>query len=884
MIELPSQPSDTSGKKPAWLRYLSASAFVGLALLVRQALDGVLGERLPFVTMFPAVAAAVWFAGVGPGVFAALLSLASAQFFFVLPRYSFGLSDQFSMVAASAFALSSAIIVALGRSLEKSRRRNEQARQRIQRIVDALPALVSLIDEDLRYRLVNATYTKWFKVSGDQIVGKTVTEVLGAEAFARVQPWMEKALAGQEVSFRDHLPYSHGGARWVEVTYRPYRTEDLKIRGLVVLVNDISEQHRTEEIVHEREREFRAIFELNATGCVLADAESSRFTRVNQKFCELTGYTATELLTKTFADITHPEDLARDRELFRSALQSRATNWESEKRYLRKDGSIRWVAVRGTILRDATGRAMQTVATIMDLTAWKESQHKLTESEARFRQAVEAGQFGAWEWSIPENRVVWSDRLYDIHGVAPEDFKGDVESFQKLVHPDDWHEVQKAIQSSLQEGSPYRLEFRAIRPNGATRWLWTTAQVFFEGRHPLKMVGITADITDRKEIEIQLRESEERLRLAQRAAKVGTWDWHLKTNQLVWSEGIYDLLGLPPWQIEPSMEVWMSFIHPDDRPDLKAFLPQTLSRGGAFSTEFRIVRPNGDVRWLLSIGRIDNDEKHEAIRMLGVNVDITERKKAEALLQSQAQHLEELVRARTERLEEVILELESFSYTIAHDLRGPLRAMNGFATALVEDYGKHLAAEGRDYLRRITTAAERMDRLICDVLSYSKITRETFQPEAVALEPLLEGILESYPALHAGGAAVILEKPLPVVLGTSSLLVQCFSNLIGNAVKFVPPGVPPSVRVRAETRPGDCVRIWVEDNGLGIDSEDHQRIFGLFQRLNKEYDGTGIGLAIVARAVERMGGNVGLESSPGQGSRFWVDLKMPPPPRDRTPS
>lgn len=234
--------------------------------------------------------------------------------------------------------------------------------------------------------------------------------------------------------------------------------------------------------------------------------------------------------------------------------------------------------------------------------------------------------------------------------------------------------------------------------------------------------------------------------------------------------------------------------------------------------------------------------------------------------------LDATVAARTAELRELVQDLEHFSYTITHDMRAPLRAMHGFAAMLAEECSGRLSADGKEYLRRIGTAAARMDRLITDALSYSGTVRQEFALEPMDLAPLLRGILDSYPNLQPPLARVEMAGDFPRVLGNEAALTQCFSNLLGNAVKFVEPGHVPRVTVRAERR-GDWVRVWFEDDGIGIPEAMLGRVFGMFQRLSKNYEGTGIGLALVKKVAERLGGSVGVESELGRGSRFWLDLK-----------
>jgi signal transduction histidine kinase len=239
------------------------------------------------------------------------------------------------------------------------------------------------------------------------------------------------------------------------------------------------------------------------------------------------------------------------------------------------------------------------------------------------------------------------------------------------------------------------------------------------------------------------------------------------------------------------------------------------------------------------------------------------------------EQLELLVRERTAKLREMIGELQHVSYAITHDMRAPLRAMNAFATLILEEISENGQASPQllDACRRMVTSAARLDRLIQDSLSYTKSVLQEVPLRAVDLSTLVPGLIETYPNLHADKAQIQIQTKLPRVLGDESLLTQCFSNLLGNAVKFVAPGIRPQIMIHSE-QIAETVRITVQDNGIGIAPEARQRLFGMFQRLTEGYEGTGIGLAIVRKVVERMGGMVGAESEPGKGSRFWVMLKM----------
>jgi PAS domain S-box-containing protein len=291
-------------------------------------------------------------------------------------------------------------------------------------------------------------------------------------------------------------------------------------------------------------------------------------------------------------------------------------------------------------------------------------------------------------------------------------------------------------------------------------------------------------------------------------------------------------------------------------------------RGDIIQTRRDGTRLVVSTRWVL-----DRDAEGNAARVLITDTDITVRKQAEELMKSEAKRLDALVEQRTARLQETIGELEAFSYSISHDMRAPLRAMQGYANALLTDYGDRLDSDARHYLDRIFRSANRLDLLIQDVLAYSRVSKGDIELHPLDVERLVDDIVSASPELQESQARLLIEKPLHRVLGHEAYLTQCISNLLGNAVKFVPAGVEPAIRVRSERLDGK-VRLWFEDNGIGIDPAHHERIFQIFGQVHaeKKYSGTGIGLAIVRKAVQRMNGEVGVVSELDKGSRFWLIL------------
>jgi signal transduction histidine kinase len=245
---------------------------------------------------------------------------------------------------------------------------------------------------------------------------------------------------------------------------------------------------------------------------------------------------------------------------------------------------------------------------------------------------------------------------------------------------------------------------------------------------------------------------------------------------------------------------------------------------------------------------------------------------AQEQLRRHAETLEKTVADRTAELRATNAELEAFSYSLSHDLRAPLRSIRGFTMMALDEHRAELGASAAN-LERVIRATDRMDRLIQDVLAFSRVSRQQIVVEPVDVEKLVRGIVQERQELQPPGAEVEVRAPLLMVRGDQASLTQCVTNLLDNAVKFTAPEIVPKVRIRCEAG-GEKVRLWFEDNGIGIERETQSKIFDLFQRGHTDgaYEGTGVGLAIVRRAVERMGGKVGVVSEIGRGSKFWIEL------------
>jgi PAS domain S-box-containing protein len=585
-----------------------------------------------------------------------------------------------------------------------------------------------------------------------------------------------------------------------------------------------------------------------------------RFLRVNRRLCEILGYPEQELVRLTGKDISHPEDAdVIDRErprLYAGEIEA----VRLEKRYVRKDRSVVWVSFTMVLERDSAGTPQYEIAVYDDITARKDAEAALREGEERFRRTFELAGSGLAHVSLDGRFLRMNPRLCEILGYTEKELAG--LSVKDISHPEDRDAADgpraRVIRGEIDSA---RLEKRYQRKDGSVVWLSVVIALERDAAgRPLYAISVLDDITGRKHTEAALRDSEARFRSTFELAASGIAHVSLDGRFLRVNRPLCGILRFREDELIGRSVKEIS--HPDDRDVTDAQRAQVRA-GERESVRFekRYIRKDGSTVWVslgVALVRGAGGAPQYEIAMFD---DITERKQAEAALHEAH---EELKRSNSD--------LEQFAYVASHDLQEPLRMVSSYTQLLGRRYGEKFDADAKEFMAYIVDGAARMQQLIQDLLAYSRVgTKDKdFKPVELA-KPLRRAIANLKAAIDESGAAVT-HDPLPTLVADEVQLAQLFQNLVGNALKFRSASAP-RIHVGVSER-GGFFEFEVRDNGIGIEPQYFERIFMVFQRLHNksDYPGTGIGLAICKKVVERHGGQMRVESKPGEGSAFIFTL------------
>lgn len=443
--------------------------------------------------------------------------------------------------------------------------------------------------------------------------------------------------------------------------------------------------------------------------------------------------------------------------------------------------------------------------------------------------------------------------------------------FLDLVTPPSRKLFEDRFPAYKELGEIRDLEFDMVRKDGSTLpvLLNATAVRDASGRFVMSR-SVVVDITRRVAAEEASRRSEASLNRAQAVAHVGSWSLDLPRDELLWSDEAYRIFGIPAGT-PMTYEKFMDKVHPEDREAVKAAWAGALERG-PYDIEHRVLL-DGRVKWVRERAEVEFGSDGRALRGVGTVQDVTELKRAEDEIRTLNAELEERVRARTAELETANKDLEAFAFSVSHDLRAPLRTMDGFSQILLERYAPKLEPECRRYLGLVRKGAATMGRLIDDLLKFSRLGRQAVARSSLSMERVVRAAAASLADQIEGRRVSLRVGALPPCEGDPALLHQVWVNLLSNALKFTRERPEAVIEIDSREEAGETV-YRVKDNGVGFDMRHVDRIFGVFQRLHpkEQYEGTGVGLAIVARIIERHGGRVWARGEPGRGAEFFFTL------------
>ncbi|MEW6497849.1 MAG: PAS domain S-box protein, partial [Cyanobacteriota bacterium] len=594
-----------------------------------------------------------------------------------------------------------------------------------------------------------------------------------------------------------------------------------------------------------------------------------------------------ELMAQPFVNFVHPEDRTRTSvEAENHAAGAAAPHFEN--RYRCKDGSYKWLSWTSV----ASPEQGLLYAVARDVTASKQAQQQLEQQAAILQRQADLLEL-AYEAIIVRDAdgaiTYWNRGAESMYGWRREEAMGQVtHTLLQTQSPEPGGDLnvivlqqehwQGELTHTCKDGKQIIVESRQM----LIRNEQGTSTGFLEVNH---------DITERKRTETALRNLNQELQrlLAESQTLLEVIPIGIgiaedpECNKIRVNPAFAKQLGIPS-RDNASLsasddEKPMSFkVYLDGRELAPEELPMQYAAAHGVEVldlEVDVVRDDGKVVTLLEYAAPLFDEAGKTRGSVAAFLDISDRKQAEAQVRQLNATLEQRVEERTAQLQEANQELEAFSYTVAHDLRAPLRGIQGFAQALVEDYGGLLDETAQDYIQHIFDGTDRMNALVQDLLAYSRLSREEVTLTTVRLTQVVaQAQAQLQSELQERQAEITVSQHLPNVKGHRPILVQMVVNLLSNAIKFVAPEVQPQIRVWAQQQ-DNWVRLWVEDNGIGIEPHYQEQIFGVFERLHgrEAYPGTGIGLAIVRKGAERLGGRAGVESVIGQGSQFWIELQ-----------
>ena len=743
----------------------------------------------------------------------------------------------------------------------------------------------AILVSDARGRLVevNAAGCRMLGYSREELLTMSNTDIVDFAEAARVAPAMAQLSAGEVIRSEWHCRRKDG-------TLFPCETSATVLPDgrLMGIMRDITERRRAEQALRESEARLNEAQRNARIGSWCYKADGTLIW--SDQMYELFSFSRQSPISDAaMVAVTHPEDIAgRHHNVFMNALAAGASDFDTEYRIVWPEGRVFTVHSSGKIHRDLLGQFVEATGTVQDVSERVRLEGALREREAGLYRAqliakithVITGPDGSFE--------SWPESLPQLIGVEPVRMIKSTRAWLDILHPEDRAIFRAKCIDAGRTGRRTDVEYRLRRGDGG--WI-NVNQVMdpLEGHAngEYRWFNTIQDVTEQKMVEEALRTGElqqrrlaeqleiERFRLvaAQRVAKVGSWETDLTSMSVIWSDETHRIHETDPVTFSPSHQSFLEIVHPADRVIVDNAFNRSLGQQGTSTIEHRLLLPDGRIKFVEERWNVLRDKQDMPQRAIGTCHDITDRKLAEDEIIRLNADLERTVEERTAELERANQELKAFDYSVSHDLKAPIRHIDGFSEIMIREYSDKLDARGRDFLQRMQSASKRMEQMVGDLLSLSLVSRSELNRLKVDMSALALQVFGDLQRAEPERDIEYLVVPGLTASADHGLLRHVLENLIGNARKFTAGRSGAKIEFGAAAGEGDPT-FFVRDNGAGFNAAFADRLFAPFQRLHtqNEFKGTGIGLATVSRIITRHGGKVWAEGAVGQGATIYFTL------------
>ncbi|SDM40284.1 PAS domain S-box-containing protein [Catalinimonas alkaloidigena] len=734
-----------------------------------------------------------------------------------------------------------------------------------QSLVEDSPALLGVHDSEGYLRYINKAVLQQLGYTPTQVIGQPLRSFIASPYAHEVEGYLERLRRHRTDRGVMTLLTQDGDLRhW---SYRNQMKDDM----VLCFAQDITEVIRTKKALKQSRQTFQEVQSMAKLGSWQFMLESQKFS-YTEILCHLfeLNSTSAHYRPEDFLARIHPADAAAFQAHVRQALHTHES-LTHELRFTLPSGTTKHLEVHVRVVTNAQAHPVALVGTVQDITTESRIRQQLQDSERNLKEAQQVAKIGSWQYVLTaQGQPYWSEETYRIYRRDPQLGPPMLEEYLAMLPPATATQFREAMDRAVAHQEAYTIEHPVIFSDQETLWLKCIGRPITDASGKVvRLIGTVQDITETVEAHRKRQESEQNLKEAQELARIGSWEHDLVSHKVFWSEETYRLYGLEPRASAPSLEEFLQLIPPYTAQQLQALINRAIEHHEPYDFEYQIVLPDHSVRYLRSLARPVVDAQGRVVRLIGAVQDITATVEAH----------QEAVRGK-ELAEEAARIKQEFLAFMSHEIRTPMNAILGFARLLLQS---ELPTEQHQCAQSIYESAETLLVVINDVLDFSKIEAGKLAIEQIHFSP--QKLLASLQRLFSVKVDKHYVRLLfqtdaqlpPALIGDPVRLTQILNNLLGNAIKFTEKGfVEVTTSVVSHQQDQYRLRFAIADSGIGISEEKLQTIFNSFEQAEgdttRRFGGTGLGLTIVKRLLELMEGTIQVESQPGRGSTFSIEL------------